>query len=382
MLLHTPSLMLVNIAVTAALGLSLAAVASRTRRDGLSLWAWAMATHSLSYTLLSLRGQINDVMSMVVGTGLLSATMALFTEGLCQFQQRHPTRWRVWSPVVLLVVAMSLVMHVPLARVVVSALVLLAQSVAILVLLIQKRHDTVGRGQYFEMTGFAILILIFVFRIVGAFATETDLSSVTASNQMQTGTFLLSTVAIVLICFGLVVMTKERADAQNLNLALHDALTGLSNRRLIVETLTQHLAQAQRSGRALTLLMIDIDYFKRVNDTFGHQSGDRALRGLADCIRGRLRAQDMAGRWGGEEFLVILPDTDAQGAITLAEQLRRSVEQSRFEATDGRTMQFTISIGLHTLQAMAAESIDDMVAAADKAMYLAKKNGRNRVESL
>jgi len=179
-----------------------------------------------------------------------------------------------------------------------------------------------------------------------------------------------------------VVMTKERADSQNLDMALHDALTGLSNRRLIVETLTQNLAQAQRSGRALTLLMIDIDFFKRVNDTFGHQSGDRALRGLADCIRGRLRAQDMAGRWGGEEFLVVLPDTDVQGGLMLAEQLRRTVEQARFEATDGRTMQFTISIGLHTLQAAAAESIDDMVAAADKAMYLAKQNGRNRVESL
>ena len=382
MMLHTPSLMLVNIALTATLSLSLAAVANRTRRDGLTFWAWAMAMHTLSYTLYSLRGQINDVVSIVVGTSLLSATTALFTEGLYQFQQRRPARWLVWSPVVLLVVAMSLLLQDPKARVVLSAVVLLAQALGILVLLIQKRHATVGRGQYFEMIGFAILILIFVFRIVGAFATQTDLSSITASNQMQTGTFLLSTIALVLICLGLVVMTKERADAQNLDMALHDALTGLSNRRLIAETLTQHLAQAQRSGRALTLLMIDIDFFKRVNDTFGHQSGDRALRGLADRIRGRLRAQDMAGRWGGEEFLVILPGTDAQGAVTLAEQLRRSVEQARFEAVDGRTMQFTISIGLHTLRAAGSESIDDMVAAADKAMYLAKQNGRNRVESL
>lgn len=382
MMLHTPSLMLVNIAITATLGLCLAAVSSRTRRDGLALWAWAMATHTLSYTLLSLRGQISDVVSMVVGTGLLSATIALFTEGLYQFQQRRPMRWLAWSPVVLLVVAMGFLMQDPKARVVLSALILLVQSVVILALLIQKHQDTVGRGQYFEMAGFAILVLIFVFRIFGAFATSTDLSSLTASNQMQTGTFLLSTIALVLICLGLVVMTKERADSQNLDMALHDALTGLSNRRLIVETLTQNLAQAQRSGRALTLLMIDIDFFKRVNDTFGHQSGDRALRGLADCIRGRLRAQDMAGRWGGEEFLVVLPDTDVQGGLMLAEQLRRTVEQARFEATDGRTMQFTISIGLHTLQAAAAESIDDMVAAADKAMYLAKQNGRNRVESL
>jgi len=374
--------MLVNIAVTATLGLSLAAVASQARRDGLSLWAWAMATHTLSYTLFSLRGQISDVVSIVVGTGLLSATIALFTEGLCQFQQRRPLRWLIWSPAVLLAVTMSFHMQDAQVRVVVSALVLLAQCVAILVLLIQKRHDTVGRGQYFEMVGFAILILIFVFRIVGAFATETDLSSITASNQMQTGTFLLSTIALVLICLGLVVMTKERTDAQNLDLALHDALTGLSNRRLIEETLTQHLAQTQRSGRPLTLLMIDIDYFKRVNDTFGHLSGDLALRGLANCIRGRLRAQDMAGRWGGEEFLVILPDTDAEGATVLAEQLRQTVEQTHFESTDGRPMQFTISIGLHTRPVSPAEGVDDLVGTADRAMYLAKQKGRNRVEQL
>ncbi|PHM20101.1 MAG: GGDEF domain-containing protein [Curvibacter sp. PD_MW3] len=382
MIVHTPSLMLVNIAVTATLGLSLGVVASRARRDGLALWAWAMGTHTLAYILFSLRGQISDVVFVVAATGLLSATIALFTEGLREFQQRRPAYGLSWFPVVLLMVGISALMPAPQARVALSNLILLLQGLAALVLLIQKRHDTIGRGQYFEMAGFAILALVFVLRMVGALATTTDLSSITASNQIQTVTFLLATVALVLVGIGLVIMTKERADAQNLNMALHDALTGLSNRRLIVETLTQNLAQAQRSGRALTLLMIDIDFFKRVNDTFGHQSGDLALRGLADCIRGRLRAQDMAGRWGGEEFLVVLPDTDAQGAGTLAEQLRRTVEQARFEATDGRTMQFTISIGLHALQAMAAESIDDMVAAADKAMYQAKQNGRNRVESL
>lgn len=297
MIVHTPSLMLVNIAVTATLGLSLGVVASRARRDGLALWAWAMGAHTLAYILFSLRGQISDVVSVVVATGLLSATIALFTEGLREFQQRRPAYGLSWFPVVLLMVGISVLMQAPQARVALSNLILLLQGLAALVLLIQKRHDTIGRGQYFEMVGFAILALVFVLRMVGALATTTDLSSITASNQIQTVTFLLATVALVLVGIGLVIMTKERADAQNLNMALHDALTGLSNRRLIVETLTQNLAQAQRSDRALTLLMIDIDFFKRVNDTFGHQSGDLALRGLADCIRGRLRAQDMAGRW-------------------------------------------------------------------------------------
>lgn len=382
MVMHTPSLLLVNIAVTATFCISVGAVASRSRHDGLLYWAWALAAHALAYSLVSLRGQISDVVSIVVANGLLSVTFALFAEGLCQFQQRRVSHRLIWSPVVVLVVAYSFMLPYPEARVALSALIFTVQVTGILLHLFQKRRDTIGRGQYFVASGFVLVVLIFVFRAASMLSLQVDMALITDSNQVQAGTFLLSTISIVLIGLGLVLMTKELADERNRILALQDELTGLSNRRFIAETLTQHLAQAQRSQRALTLLMIDIDFFKRINDTFGHLSGDRALRGLADCIRGRLRAQDMAGRWGGEEFLVVLPDTDAQGAATLAEQLRQTVEQSRFESLDGRPMAFTISIGLHTLRTSGAEAVDDMIAAADQAMYQAKENGRNQVVQL
>lgn len=380
MLLHTPSLLLVNIAVTATLGLCLGAVANRARRDGMVYWAWALAAQALAYGLYSLREQVHEALSIVVANGLLAAALALFIEGLCQFQQRRPPRWLIWSPVALLVVAFGLLLPYPKVRVVLSAATFMAQCAGALRYLIQRRGDTVGRGQYFVATGFSLLMLVLLLRIAGTVTSAVDMTLITNSNPVQAGTFFAITVSVVLISLGLVLMTKERADERNRTLALQDELTGLSNRRNLQETLHQQRALAQRSGRDLSLLMIDIDFFKRINDTFGHLSGDKALRELADCIRSRLRAQDLAGRWGGEEFLVVLPDTDAPGAAALAEQLRQAVEQTRFEALDGRPMPFTVSIGLHALPASRGQSVDEMIGAADGALYQAKQNGRNRVE--
>lgn len=383
MLVHTPTLLLVNILVTATLSICLGAVVNRSRRDGLAFWSAALAAHVLAYILLGLRGQISNVFSIVVANGLLAVTFALFTEGLCQFQQRRVPRWLIWSPVLVLMLAFSFMLSEPAkSRIVLSSPLFALQCALLLVLAVQDRSATQGRGRYFMMAGFALVILMFALRLAGTLPQSVDIQSIMDSNQVQASTFILSTIAIVLVSLGLVLMSKERADERNRTLALQDELTGLSNRRYIEETLAQQLALAQRGDRDLTLLMIDIDFFKRINDTFGHLSGDKALRALADCIRGRLRAQDMAGRWGGEEFLVVLPDTDVHGAAILAEQLRQTVEQTRFESADGRPMQFTISIGLHARRLSPAEGVDDMVDTADRAMYLAKQKGRNRVEQL
>lgn len=377
---HTPTLFMVNIAVTTTLSLCLGAVAQRARRDGLPFWAWALASHSLVFILYSLRGQVSDLASIVLANTLLAATFALFAEGLYLFQQRPARRWLIWSPVALMAVAFWLLLDQPKARIVTNALILSAQCLWMVRLLAEKRQVTVGRGQYFVATGLLLVALALLHRAFMTMFGQQDMSAILSSNHVQAITFLTSTITIILISLGLVLMTKERADARNLTLAMQDELTGLSNRRSILELLTQQMGRAQRQGHALALLMIDIDYFKRINDTFGHLSGDKALRELTNCIRARLRVQDMAGRLGGEEFLVILPDTEARGAHQLAEQLRQTVAQTRFESVDGTTMPLTISIGIHERVPSTRESCDDLISAADQALYLAKQNGRNRVE--
>lgn len=382
MLLHTPTLLLVSLMVAITMGISMGLVARRERRDGLVWWAWAMLPLSLVLLLFSLRGQVSDWLSVVLGNTLLISVLALFAEGLCEFQQRRPRRALIWGGVVLTPVLIVWFMDAVSIRPLLSNTVLGLQAAFLSWLVLQRRAQTAGRGQYFVVAGLALIVLATLARLGAALLGRVDLNQVTSSNTTHALSMLVFMLTIILITMGLVMMAKERADALNRTLALQDELTGLHNRRAIHKLLEQQLALARRNGQALALLIVDIDHFKKINDDHGHLSGDLALRTMADGLRRRLRGQDIAGRWGGEEFIVILPGTDAAGACGLAENLRRSAEQARLVALDGRPIGLTISIGVHALDAASGDARDDMIAAADRALYLAKQNGRNRVEAL
>jgi len=207
-----------------------------------------------------------------------------------------------------------------------------------------------------------------------------EVHSLLKPSLVQTLTFLISPVSTVLLSLGLVVMSKERADRRNQDLAMRDELTKLFNRRSVLESLMHHVAMAQRSGLPMSLLMIDIDHFKHVNDTHGHLSGDRVLRDLAQTLLTRTRAQDVLGRYGGEEFLLILPDTILQGACRMAEALRKAVEATPFHAEDGQPLTMTVSLGVSVLDLASEQHGDALIGLADQALYRAKLGGRNRVE--
>ena len=140
-------------------------------------------------------------------------------------------------------------------------------------------------------------------------------------------------------------MTKERADEANRRLAAPDELTGVANRRSIIAALDRDVGRAIRTHESMAVMMVDIDHFKRVNDTYGHLAGDQVLRCVVDVIQHRIRAQDIVGRYGGEEFLVVLADTSAQGARQLAEQLRAAVQATHC-AYSGESIAVTVSVGV------------------------------------
>lgn len=158
-------------------------------------------------------------------------------------------------------------------------------------------------------------------------------------------------------------------------LAVTDQLTGLYNRAKLDDLLNLEIQRTGRGDSAFALIMLDIDHFKKVNDTHGHQAGDRVLIEVSRALSGAVRRTDMVGRWGGEEFLIICPGTDAPGAARLAEKLRRAVDKDRFSHI-GR---LTISLGAATHR--PGESAASIVARADQALYAAKNKGRNRVEA-
>ncbi|MCM2307166.1 MAG: diguanylate cyclase [Sulfuritalea sp.] len=175
-------------------------------------------------------------------------------------------------------------------------------------------------------------------------------------------------------------VTEHKKAQQELErLSQIDALTGLSNRRHFMTLAEQELARALRYGGALSVFMMDIDHFKAVNDTYGHQTGDLVLQKLGSLCREALREFDSVGRIGGEEFAVILPQTDGPRALEVAERLRQAVARTEIALERGLPLQFTLSIGVTTLAGGGGANIDTLLGQADSALYEAKRSGRNRV---
>jgi len=171
-----------------------------------------------------------------------------------------------------------------------------------------------------------------------------------------------------------------RDNVQNsIEMAITDALTGLHNRRYMESHLTTLAEQASAHGKPLALMLLDIDYFKSINDSFGHDAGDDVLREFATRVRKSIRGIDLACRYGGEEFVVVMPETDLHVASLVAERLRRSIAGEPFAVSKGtRRIEVTISIGLTTLE-HNGESVADVLKRADNALYRAKHEGRNGV---
>lgn len=172
---------------------------------------------------------------------------------------------------------------------------------------------------------------------------------------------------------------RKELDAELVRLAEIDGLTGILNRRSFLERAAMELKRAFRHRTPTSLLMIDIDHFKNVNDTYGHHVGDEVLRSLARRLAGGLRQEDLLGRIGGEEFAALLPQTDIEGALLAAERLRFAVE-SMVVPCDGWEIRITASIGASLQEAERVQDLERLLKRADSALYAAKQNGRNRVE--
>jgi diguanylate cyclase (GGDEF)-like protein len=179
---------------------------------------------------------------------------------------------------------------------------------------------------------------------------------------------------------------EMRATRRLYESAMHDPLTGVFNRRYLDDHLLAEFAFAARHGTALSLLLIDADHFKRVNDTWGHAAGDTALRALAGHLERSVRAEDMIARFGGEEFAVLAREISAEGALAVAERIRILVERNPValegpQREDGQVVSITVSVGVVTMTSTSVfPSADALLEAADEALYRAKEAGRNRCE--
>ena len=173
------------------------------------------------------------------------------------------------------------------------------------------------------------------------------------------------------------ITARKRLEAKLKEMADTDSLTGALNRREFAVRANQELERYRRTGKNFAFLIMDLDFFKRVNDTYGHTAGDEALRSLAETCRRTIRPYDILGRFGGEEFVIVFPDTDLDGLRSLAERLRLAVENTPVPTAAGGEIRLTVSIGCTVVR--PDDSLDDLLRRSDTALYESKNTGRNKV---
>ncbi|MDR6765043.1 diguanylate cyclase (GGDEF)-like protein [Acidovorax delafieldii] len=379
---HVPTMLAMIIASSLMMAASMAVVGWGRRRDGLGRWAAALLVNAIGHLLIMLRGLIPDLLSIVVGNLMLSSVFVGMIAAVYQFQGR-PVRWALLlAPPLLVLVFVSVFIDNFPARVSFVGLVIGLQAVWALLAALSHRHATVGRGQWLLVAGLSLEAVVLGGRALVAISTHSEATNILQSSALQTLTFLATFSVVLVSSVGFVFMSRDRADENNRVLAALDPLTGVANRRSLIAALDRDVARAQRMREPMALMMVDIDHFKDVNDQYGHPAGDRVLCSVVNVLRQRVRAQDLVGRYGGEEFMVLLPDTGLTGAEQLARELCKAVEESRCPAdgVPGPGIAVTVSIGVFGGRLESGDSWDMLIAAADRALYQAKNNGRNRVE--
>lgn len=344
-------------------------------QKGMRLWGIAPLLCAASTLAYGLDGHVPPLAIVLGGNALLLAGVACFYFGSQRFYGLRST-WRYWLAVGLAVLAglaTFLVVH-PDYRIRVA---LFTSTLAAMVLAHARLLWRRGRGfaPRFTMTVLTLQAAVLLVRAVTTFwldAADTSRFGTSTVQMVYLATFNFSG---LLVCIGVLLMASERMRAEFEYLATHDGLTGTLTRRAILDACAVEWERWKRYGTAFSLLLLDMDHFKRINDQWGHQVGDKVLADFSTQASATLRRIDRLGRYGGEEFLVLLPQSQGAAARATAERLRHIADQS----LDGlQHPGCTISVGVATVHATDT-SVDALLARADAALYQAKNGGRNRV---
>lgn len=341
--------------------------------QGLGYWAVGPVLAFLSTLLFGLRGVAPDVLTVVVANGLLMVGLSFLYQGSrCFYGQA--TTWKPW--LLAIGILMLVVTWFTLAQP--NYNVRLAVVTAFLATNFLRHALLLWRlGQPSFAVRFTRVVLvlesaILAGRAVSAFTDEAK--SLLDATPFQTVYIAAYSVVMVMLLVGLILLASDRLRAELEHLATHDPLTGILTRRAFIEACEQELERCRRHGRTMALLMMDLDHFKQINDTHGHLAGDQVILDFVARVNGLLRKPDRFGRFGGEEFIVLLPETALPEAAVVAERIRVSAA-----AGGGDLPPYTVSIGVAASGA-GDRDVDALLGRADQALYRAKENGRDRVE--
>ena len=349
---------------------------------GVRQWAIANLCMSLGFSLAYFYGQTTPghEWAAVVGLTLFAVGTCLQLTGILAFK-KQTIPWGILILFVVLTICQGIWFSVinpdTRLRAIVNSLLFFSIYTVCARALLVKVEASQKLAYWFTGASFAALALLMLTRAVLMLLSPDAEVGLHVNTSINTLPFVVASLLEFSVAFGLLLMLNHRLIADVYQMASRDALTGAMNRRRIEEEAVRLRARCIRTGEPLAIMMIDIDFFKSINDRYGHPAGDKVLRAIADIAQKSIRAEDYFARYGGEEFCMLLTSTTESEALDLAERLRLAFAE--FTLTLGKEqLNITVSIGVAD-SSMVGLEFADMVTAADKALYCAKENGRNRV---
>jgi len=349
---------------------------------GVRQWAIANLCISLGFSLAYFYGQTTPgrEWATVIGVTLIATGASLQLTGIQTFKEQ-PVCWRILVPLIALILCLNTwfsVIHPDFhARAIINSFLFCAIYVACARVLLVRVEASLKVAYWFTGVSFSILALLTLARGVVILLSPDAVIGLHVNTPINTLPFVIGCLLQFCAAFGLLLMLNHRLIADVYQMASRDALTGVLNRRRIEEEAVRLRARCMRTGETLAIMMIDIDFFKSINDRYGHPVGDKVLCALADIAQKSIRAEDYFARYGGEEFCMLLTSTNENEALDLAERLRLAFAEFSL-AVGKERLNITVSIGVADSSVVGLE-FADLVMAADKALYCAKEGGRNQV---
>jgi len=350
-------------------------------RSGLGKWTAALGVQSAMFALFAARGQVADWLSVIVSSALFSLTLSLMAAAIMEFYERSLSRWWHILPPLLAAALFAMMQQSYVMRVLLNGVLFGGGLFALAVLLQRLHRGERHAARILMMAGFMLGGSAMVARALMVIVDPTAVSSLLAPGWFQAIAFLACNAGILMISIGFLVLHMEVVEESARNLAVVDPLTGTFNRRTFQELAEKEISRARRTKAPLSMIMFDLDQFKRINDQHGHLTGDDVLKKFAAIVQESLRREDLLVRYGGEEFCVLLPDVSVERAFQLAERILDVVGGTPFHArkNDKRLFAVTVSAGVAGLREEDGNDIAGLVGRSDDALYTAKATGRNRV---
>jgi diguanylate cyclase (GGDEF)-like protein len=376
------TLLLVVATVDVAVALVLAAGSGRRLRFGIAPWLGSLFARALAIAILVARLEPQAAV-LVVSAALLALSMSLQAAALLSYDGRRFPQWAHSAVMAGVALPFTVIGTDAINTVLFGGLVFGVFLCVLGTLAFQVRPTvpTRTRARSVLVATYAIGAFAFLSRGISALMSAEPLLAFTAPSAGQSSLFLAAATASIVSTFTFVMLHKERSDGEAARMATMDPLTGAYNRRTFHDIAERELARAVRAGQPLSVIVVDIDHFRPVNEQHGNRTGDEVLRKVADLIRSALRKEDMLVRYGGEEFLVMLPEVPGPGAVVVAGRVRKAVEAEPINV-DGHSLKLTVSVGVSARLDEGPESIETLLQRADEALALAKQRGRNRVVAL